>query len=107
MVEDSKLAVRHNEGKTNFVLIPWEWLQVLAEIFTFGAKKYAPRNWQKSLNTQDHDKFCEDRLDSTMRHMVAHMRGERLDPESGRPHTDHSAWNLLCVMWYNMNDKRK
>lgn len=97
---------RYNTNKINFILIPWEWLQVLAEIFTFGAKKYAPNNWKLSVNTEDHDSLRNDRMDSALRHIVSYMRHEKIDPESNQPHLGHAAWNLLCVLWYDMNDTR-
>ena len=87
-------------------LIPWEWEEVLGSIFTFGAQKYAAHNWKKSLNTEDHDQLKEDRLGSAKRHILAYQKGEKLDLESGQPHLGHAAWNLLCVMWYDLNERK-
>ncbi len=94
---------RYNKGKMMYGLIPWQWLESLANIFTFGAKKYAPNNWKKSLNTEDHNVLIEDRISSLLRHYVSWRKGEIDDPESGEHHLAHVAWNALMIVWYDKN----
>lgn len=103
MKED--VTLRHNAGKNKLELIPWEWVVELGKVFTFGAIKYAAWNWTKSVNTQDHDNLREDRMGSALRHFYAYRSGETNDPESGAHHLAHAAWNLLTVMWYDLNKK--
>jgi len=103
---NSGITTRYNKGKIMYQLVPWEWLEVLAKIFTMGAMKYAPNNWKLSLNTNDHDDAVEERLGSAWRHLIARLKGEVLDPESGEPHLGHTAWNILFVMWYDMYEKK-
>lgn len=54
----------------------------LGLVLTHGAKKYAPRNWEKGIN------FSRV-IGAIKRHLNAIERGEDLDPESGMPHADH------------------
>ena len=58
------VALRYNAGKLKFELIPPEWLEELALILTRGAVKYADWNWVKSINTEDHEQFINDRMGS-------------------------------------------
>lgn len=102
---DEPKTTRYNEGKLMYNLIPFEWEEVLARIFTFGAKKYAPNNWKNSLNTSDHKQVIEDRLGSARRHIAAWQRGERNDPESGQHHLAQASWNLLLIFWYELHEK--
>src|SRR3546814_2609897 len=40
-------GLRYNEGKTRYDLIPADALDLLAQVYSEGAKKYAPRNWEQ------------------------------------------------------------
>lgn len=65
-------------------------LQMVGQVGTFGAKKYAPNNWQ----------FVEDAesryTDALYRHLLAEASGELQDQESELLHAAHSAWNALA-----------
>lgn len=66
-------------------------LEGVADILTFGARKYAAHSWQ----------HVEDGINryeaAAMRHKLARMKGEVLDPESGRPHILHELCSLMFV----------
>lgn len=85
-------GLRYNEGKLRWDLIPPE-LEEIVEIYTMGAKKYAPRNWEKGMSWM----VC---FASLMRHTWKWLRGEDLDEESGRPHMAHVAWNAIALVVY-------
>lgn len=42
-------GTKKDEGKARWDLLPMEVLGAVAEILTNGAKKYAPRNWEKGI----------------------------------------------------------
>src|SRR3546814_19785729 len=65
-------GLRYNEGKTRYDLIPADALDLLAQVYSEGAKKYAPRNWEQGFKWMD----C---YASAMRHGQAWARGEDLD----------------------------
>ena len=68
-------------------------LEGLAQVLTFGAKKYASHNWRGGISYS--------RLIASMiHHLFALMRGENFDPESGLPHIDHlgCCWMFLSNM---------
>lgn len=60
-----------------------------AQVLSFGAGKYAAHNWRAGRE------WSRD-ISGALRHLLAFMAGEDLDPESGLPHIDHAA---CCVMF--------
>lgn len=78
-------AVKFDEGKPRYDLIPPEAIEGLAAIYGMGAKKYEARNWEKGMSWGR--VFA-----AMMRHAWAWWRGEEHDPKDGQHH-------LLSVMW--------
>lgn len=85
-------AMRFNTGKPelSYILSAPNAIKNLAEVFQFGAEKYARDNWKNGL---DREKI----VDSLMRHLVKAENGEVLDDESGLPHLSHVLWNALVL----------
>ena len=90
VLESGSKGVKFDVGKIMYELIPTEVLKGLAQVLTFGANKYAPRNWEKGIEE-------ERLLGAAFRHIELHREGELLDPETGFYHLDHAAWNLLAA----------
>lgn len=86
-------ALRDDDGKAPIDLIPPEVILALAEVYRFGAKKYAPRNWEKGM-------AWSRVYNSAMRHLLAFWGGEDIDAESGLPHVQHALWNCAALAWY-------
>ena len=83
-------------------LIPVSAMTALAEVLTFGARKYKPNNWR---NCKDLDRY----KGALMRHWMAYMAGESHDQESGMPHLWHLITNasFLIELDESQNDKNK
>jgi len=60
-----------------------------AQVLTFGAKKYAPRNWEKGI---EYSRV----YGAALRHLFAWFEGQDLDPETGLSHLHHAS---CCVMF--------
>lgn len=84
---------KFDADKARFDLIPPGSLWAVAEIYTYGAGKYADRNWEKGLSWGR--VFA-----AIMRHLWSFWRGEELDEESGLPHLAHAAWDCLALLEY-------
>lgn len=67
-------------------------LEMIADVTTFGAEKYAPSNWLNVVNA------AERYNDALHRHLLKHAQGELLDDESGLTHLSHAAWNILALL---------
>lgn len=86
-------GARYNAGKTRFDLLPLTALKPAADVFAYGANKYAAWNWAKGMPWSV-PYAC------MMRHLEAWYRGEELDPESGLPHLGHVMCNLVMLTHY-------
>ena len=75
------------ELKDRWSLLPWEVVEDVVKVFTYGAKKYEDWNW---LEVEESRYW-----DALERHLTANRKGEKLDKESGRPHLSHA---LACLM---------
>ena len=68
-----------------------------ANVFSYGAKKYAPHNWVKGMKWSVP-------IACILRH--AHklwVEGEENDPESGLPHVGHILCNLVMLDYYTQH----
>ena len=78
-------ALRYNENKLRYDLAPAIAQREYAKVWTMGANKYEPRNWEKGMPYSEV-------IASAMRHLEAIRLGEEIDPESGLLHAAH----LMC-----------
>lgn len=84
-------ASRADPSKPLFSLVPPESTLAVANILTFGSRKYGPRNWEQGI---PHSEL----VDATMRHLHAYLLGEDLDAESSLPHLWHALTNLSMLV---------
>lgn len=92
---DINKAARFNEGKLRYDLIPHEALKGVAQVLTFGAKKYGEDNWRKGLSWRSV-------LASAERHLEAFKSGEdyNVADDPGLMHIDHAITNLMFIKAY-------
>ena len=91
--EKFKEGIKFDSGKERFDLIPARPLFYLAKVYTFGAKKYEDRNWEKGMKW---GKI----FGAIQRHLWKFWMGEDLDDETGLPHLAHAAWGCLTLLEY-------
>ncbi len=96
-------GVKDDLGKIRYDLIPPDALEELARVYTFGAGKYADRNWEKGL-------LFSRVFGAMMRHAWLWFRGQDIDDGpggSGLNHLSSVAWCAFSLMAYqkrNMKD---
>jgi hypothetical protein len=91
-------GVKFDGKKLRWDLLPLEPIKELVRIITFGAKKYAPNNWQNV----DPEKYYA----AMMRHIAAWRGGQRCDHQSKRPHLGHIICNAVFLYWlHEVKDK--
>lgn len=83
---------RNNSGKLRWSLVDFEALEDMVRALEHGEKEYGEDNWKKGLKT--HEIF-----ESLMRHLIAYIGGEDIDPESGLPHTGHILSNAMFLAY--------
>ena len=93
-------ARKNDKGKLMFDLIDPKFEEEIAAVLTFGARKYAPNNWQ-------HLKDGTDRHYAALcRHLNKWRQGENIDPESKLPHLWHAATNIMFIMHHERPENK-
>jgi hypothetical protein len=86
----TQLATKHDKDKHRLGLISSRFLLGLAEVLTFGAKKYVSHNWRNGF-------VLSRPYDALQRHLVAWNDGRDTDDESGLPTLYHAACELMFI----------
>jgi hypothetical protein len=87
LIEDTKMRME---------LLPFESLEAVAKVLTFGAVKYSDYGWKDQENAE-----CEN-IGALLRHLSAHLKGERIDAESGLSHLSHAAARALFLVYFEV-----
>ena len=98
-VQEQALGRKFDQDKPRWDLLPWDEVEEIVEILTFGSEKYEDNNWQhvKGSKWRYFGALC--------RHTFAWWRGETLDKESGKSHLAHAGCCLLFLMWFDNQEK--
>ncbi|MEX2964235.1 dATP/dGTP diphosphohydrolase domain-containing protein [Microbulbifer sp. TYP-18] len=91
------IGQKHDEGKPRWELLPWNGMEEVVQVLTYGAEKYAPDNWRQVPNYQSRYTAA------ALRHISAYMRGEEQDQETGRHHLAHATCCLLFLLELGSN----
>lgn len=83
--------LKFDGDKARYDLVPPSAIQGMADVLTFGARKYKPNNWK---NCEDPERYVA----AYMRHLEAYRNGEELDKDSGLPHLAHAMTNLAFLL---------
>lgn len=87
---------KDDSNKPMVSLVEPRFILGIANILTFGAKKYGLHNW-KEAKPEDIQRY----RDALLRHLLAYNSGEMLDPESGEPHLYHIGCNLMFLDYFD------
>lgn len=90
---------KDDKGKLRWDLLPLPLVEKLVEVYTFGAKKYAPNTWQNLDDGYNRYKAA------MLRHLTAYEKGETIDPDSKLNHLYHTAWNALALIHFAEKSK--
>ena len=101
-IDGKVAATKHDGGKTDWSLLPWDAVEEIIKVLQFGAGKYSPWNWAENGGFKFNRLF-----NSSMRHFVAWFwRREDLDPETGLSHMAHLGCNVLFLLHYVLNGNK-
>ncbi len=89
-------GLKFDTGKPLPRLLPVRPLMAVVDVLTYGAKKYAPNNWQ-------HVEPARERYaDALLRHTYAWLGGESRDEESGLYHLAHAGCCVLFLLHFEI-----
>lgn len=95
-VEVVERFMKFDGDKVRYDLVPPSAIKAMAEVLTFGARKYKPNNWK---NCEDPERY----LAALYRHLEAWRAGEINDQDSGMHHLAHAMTNLAFILELNYN----
>jgi hypothetical protein len=84
-------------NKPRLDLVPYAAVESIAEVLTFGAKKYSDNNWCRGARWGRY-------YAALLRHLFAWWRGEEKDSETGLSHLAHAGCCLFFLMEYQRNN---
>lgn len=87
LVDKYKQGIKHDQNKLRYDLINPVAQEEFVKVLTYGANKYAARNWEKGI---DRDRL----LAAAYRHISSYQKGEIKDPESSLLHIAHA---ICCL----------
>jgi hypothetical protein len=91
-------GTKHDSGKLPLSIIPKEALEGMAAALAFGAKKYSMHNFKGGI---EYSRIA----DAALRHILAYMDNQSIDPESGLSHLDHALACLGMLKYMEINKK--
>ena len=96
-----ELGRKFDTEKPKTYLLPPKALMEVSRVLTIGAEKYDEENWRKLDNLQNRY------TGATLRHLFAHMDGEKLDPETNLSHIAHAVCCLLFKLEIEIEQTEK
>jgi len=95
-------GTKYDGGKTRWSLLPWDIIEGIAKVMTYGAKKYTDNNWM----------FVEGGearyFDAMMRHInKINIEKEDIDPDSGFDHIFHALTCLVFYAFFSLKRRKK
>jgi hypothetical protein len=82
--------MKHDSGKPRPELIPRGFVMEMGRVMAHGAKKYSEDNWQKCDDVRRYH-------GAALRHILAVIDGEDMDPDSALTHLGHAACSLAMA----------
>lgn len=95
-IEVVKEFMKFDGDKLRYDLVPPSAIKAMADVLTFGARKYKPNNWKEC---QEPERY----LAALYRHLEAWRAGETHDQDSGFHHLAHAMTNLAFMLELNYN----
>jgi Domain of unknown function (DUF5664) len=90
-VQTAGTGVKHDQDKPDMSLLSGVALMKVAQVMTFGKKKYSAHNWRGG--------FVWSRpLAASLRHIFSYISGEDKDPETGISHLAHASCCLMFLL---------
>ena len=91
-------GLKFDQDKIRLELLPFEALEEVGKVLTFGAKKYGDYNWTKGI------KYSR-LLGASLRHIFVWATGKENDEETGLNHLAHAACCLLFILTFILQNK--
>jgi hypothetical protein len=79
--------IKDIDAELGIDLVDHDWVMEVGEVLAFGMTKYPAAGWDR-IPVSDH-------IYAAISHAVKHLRGDRIDSESGLSHLGHASTRLM------------
>lgn len=94
-------GVKFDSQKLRWDLLPFDALEEVVKVYTYGATKYDDRNWEKGI------KYSRV-YGALLRHLMAWVGGKIFNKEDGNVlHLSQVVWNALALLTYEVRGMRE
>lgn len=93
-------GTKFDDGKLRWDLLPFDALEEIVKVYTYGSKKYGDYNYLGGI------KYSRI-IGAMFRHFRAWWSGEDTDRESGLPHLSHMAWNVITLLVFSIRNRKE
>lgn len=93
-------GTKNDQGKVRLDLLPFDAIEQIGHVLTFGSKKYDDRNWEKGIH---YGRV----FGAAMRHLTTWFMSKVTgvsshDPETGLNHLAHAGCCILFLLSYEL-----
>ena len=92
---------KYDNDKPRWDLLPLEEIADVVDVYTAGANKYGPNNWQKVEDGYNRYKAA------LFRHLLEYERGREYDDETGCKHLAQVVWNAIAMLYFSKHYEGK
>lgn len=86
------------DNKVRMDLLPWPELEEIGKVYTAGAKKYGPNQWQDLSDGYQRYKGA------MLRHLIELEKGNDVDSDTGCLHAAQIAWNAIAMLHFKLQE---
>jgi len=95
-----KIGLKEQKDKIRVELVYPECIEGMAEVLTFGAKKYKANSWQNIKDPID------THYAALLRHLLAWRKGEINDSETGFSHMKHVLTDAMFLLDHEQKGRK-
>lgn len=88
-------GVKHDQQKIRWDLVPYDAVNEIAKVLTFGAEKYEARNWEKGMNWSR-------AFGALQRHLTRWFHGQDKDKETRLTHLANAGCCLFFLLAWEL-----
>jgi hypothetical protein len=88
-------GIKHDQQKIRWDLVPFDAVNEIAKVLTFGAEKYAARNWEKGMDWSR-------AFGALQRHLTRWFHGQDKDKETRLTHLANAGCCLFFLLAWEL-----
>ena len=90
-------GIKYDQEKIRWDLVPYDAVNEIAKVLTFGAKKYSARNWEKGMDWSR-------AFGALQRHLTRWFHGQDLDKELQLTHLANAGCCLFFLLAWELRN---